>query len=286
MVQSKEERKARAKLRSQTPEYKIKKKEYSQRSERKEYDKLRNQKPERKARAKLRSQTPEAIARRKELRARPDVKAKRKEQRQTPKARAKRKEYLKTYLPSPETTVRKNERESTPEFKAKRKEYLKKYHASPEARAKRKENDSRPENVLKRKESNARPERKAYMTARALTPEFRAQIKKGQDDMRLKVLEFYSKHLSKSNIPCCNCCGENSHIEFLALDHIAGKKEMDSEPELVKLGYSSTLTQRPLQRWIIDNNFPAGFQILCHNCNSAKGFLKNNNECPMKGKPH
>ena len=56
---------------------------------------------------------------------------------------------------------------------------------------------------------------------------------------RLKVLQYYSKHLSNSNIPCCNCCGEDSHIEFLTIDHIAGKQEMNTEPELKELKYIS-----------------------------------------------
>ena len=59
-----------------------------------------------------------------------------------------------------------------------------------------------------------------------------------------------SKHLSKSDIPCCRCCGEKSHIEFLSLDHIAGRKEMDSEPELVKLGYSSSFKANSLSFWV------------------------------------
>ena len=105
----------------------------------------------------------------------------------------------------------------------------------------------------------------------------KAKGKERRDDRRLKILQYYSKQLSKSNIPCCRCCGENSHIEFLAIDHIAGKKEMDSESELVKLGYSSSLKLLLLQRWIIENNFPKGFQILCHNCNVAKGLY---GECP------
>ena len=95
--------------------------------------------------------------------------------------------------------------------------------------------------------------------------------------MRLKVLQTYSKRLSNSDIPCCWCCGEKSHIGFLAIDHIAGKKQMDSEPKLVELGYSSSFVSGTLLTWIIKNNFPKGFQILCHNCNQAKGFY---GKCP------
>ena len=118
-----------------------------------------------------------------------------------------------------------------------------------------------------------------------------ANQKKNRDkpeskENRLKVLQYYSKRLSKSNIPCCNCCRSNSHIEFLTVDHIAGRQEMDSKHELVKLGYSSKFLGIVLQKWIIDNNFPEGFQILCQNCNMAKGMKKNNNKCPLENKPH
>ena len=96
----------------------------------------------------------------------------------------------------------------------------------------------------------------------------------------MKILQTYSKRLSNSDIPCCRCCGESNHIEFLAIDHIAGRKKMDSEPELVKLGYSSKFkTSNSLLLWLTKNNFPKGFQILCHNCNFAKGHSKDN-KCP------
>ena len=55
---------------------------------------------------------------------------------------------------------------------------------------------------------------------------------------------------------------------------------MDSEPELVRMGYSSELDGLDLVNWITRNDFPEGFQILCHNCNHAKGMKKNNNMCP------
>ena len=102
----------------------------------------------------------------------------------------------------------------------------------------------------------------------------------------MKILLEYSKRLSKSDIPCCNCCKTSSHVDFLAIDHIAGKKEMDSEPVLLELGYSSKLETGGLTDFIIKNNFPEGFQILCTNCNFAKGMKKNKNKCPLEGKPH
>jgi len=106
---------------------------------------------------------------------------------------------------------------------------------------------------------------------------------KGKKAIQLKVLKHFSKLHSNSYIPCCRCCGLNDHTDFLAVDHIQGKKQMDSIPELKKLGYSSE--DQELFKWIIDNNYLSDlkteyFQILCHNCNQAKAFLKNKNKCP------
>jgi hypothetical protein len=141
------------------------------------------------------------------------------------------------------------------------------------------------ERKAKRKEYNSRPEVKAKKS----THEYKAYLKKYQkkdDGQRLKILQVYSKRLSNSDIPCCNCCGLNDHLDFLALDHIIGKKQMDSIPELVAIGYSSQMGTKELFSWIIDNDFPDGFQILCHNCNFAKGYPRNNGKCPLENKLH
>ena len=199
-----------------------------------------------------------------------------------------------------------------PENKAKRKAYAqsdkgkdmsRKYTERPEVKARQKARQSRPENIKKEKARRATPENKAkekiyfkeYFQrpevkkrdkARYQTPEIKSKKKDIRNILRLKVLQYYSKHLSNSDIPCCVCCGLNSHLDFLAIDHVAGKTQMDSEPELLKLGYSSKFQSNQLLNWIVDNNFPKGFQVLCTGCNFAKGMKKNNNKCPMEGKPH
>lgn len=58
----------------------------------------------------------------------------------------------------------------------------------------------------------------------------------------------------------CACCGENRY-EFLAIDHLSGggrnhRKEIGAK----------------IERWIIKNDFPEGFRILCHNCNQSLGL--------------
>lgn len=76
---------------------------------------------------------------------------------------------------------------------------------------------------------------------------------------RLEVLEHYG-----GNPPKCACCGEST-IQFLALDHINGHTK--GEPR----------GGRPIYTWLRKKGFPSGFQILCHNCNLAKGFY---GKCP------
>lgn len=75
---------------------------------------------------------------------------------------------------------------------------------------------------------------------------------------REKVLEHYGGK--------CVCCGETAQ-EFLAVDHIDGNGRQHRK----SIG---TIT---IYTWLIRNNFPSGFQILCHNCNYAKHFYK---QCP------
>ena len=202
----------------------------------------------------------------------------------TEEEKAKAREYKQKYRSKPEVIAKEKARKQTPEYKAKKKEQDKKYRSKPEVKIKIQEYKQTPEYKAKAKkhakEYNARPEVKAMYWEIRNTPESLANAKNERNTNRLKILQHYSKLLSNSNIPCCNCCGENSHVDFLAIDHIAGKRQMDSEPELKKLKYSSKLRNQNLHRWIIKNNFPEGFQILCTNCNFAKGMTKNNNICP------
>jgi len=191
-----------------------------------------------------------------------------------------RKAQKKEYESRPEVKARKKMLKGSPEYKAKAKVYSQK----PEVKAKAKKYRQSVVAKEKVKEYLARPEIKAKTKARQSQPEYRKKINKIRMETRFNVLLYYSKHLSNSDIPCCNCCGENFDEDFLAVDHIRGRREMDSEPALVKLGYSSKLVGKMLQSWIMKNNFPEGFQILCANCNTAKGMRKNNNQCPHEKK--
>lgn len=70
----------------------------------------------------------------------------------------------------------------------------------------------------------------------------------------------------------CVCCGE-SIFEFLAIDHVngGGRKHVQS------LTPSKSSSNMILYRYIQKQGYPKDFQILCHNCNSAKGYY---GKCP------
>ncbi len=66
----------------------------------------------------------------------------------------------------------------------------------------------------------------------------------------------------------CVCCGETTD-EFLTIDHING----DGKEQRGKMNTVQHLS------WIIKQGFPYDLQLLCFNCNCAKGFF---GECPHK----
>ena len=75
---------------------------------------------------------------------------------------------------------------------------------------------------------------------------------------RIMCIEHYSGGSNQ-----CGCCGENK-IEFLAIDHINGGGRKHQKE--IKSKYAS------LAIFLFRNNFPSGFRILCHNCNSSLGY--------------
>jgi hypothetical protein len=148
------------------------------------------------------------------------------------------------------------------ERKAEKRKYDREYSSRPEVKAKEKERRQRPEN---------KEYMKKYHDVWDSKPENKKKRRQYDKDLRLKICSVYSKRHSNSDIPCCRCCGENTDIRFLAVDHIDGRKNLPKEQQ--------NLDGDHLISWLKQNNCPEGYQILCHNCNSAKGHSKNN-KCP------
>ena len=83
--------------------------------------------------------------------------------------------------------------------------------------------------------------------------------------LKMVVLEHYG-----GNPPKCACCGEDTS-EFLELDHINN----GGNEQRRKIGWGTRF-----YLWIVRNNFPSGFQVLCANCN--QGRRRNHGVCPHK----
>jgi hypothetical protein len=67
----------------------------------------------------------------------------------------------------------------------------------------------------------------------------------------------------------CSCCGETEY-NFLAIDHVNGLTELELS--------EGRMFGDKLHRFLVKNNFPSEFQVLCHNCNMGRRF--NGNRCP------
>jgi hypothetical protein len=90
-----------------------------------------------------------------------------------------------------------------------------------------------------------------------------------------KILNWIKTHFKRErwvvlihyggNPPKCACCGEMRY-EFLAIDHIHGGGIRHAKEIGIKTG------GRRMYHWLIKNNFPDGFRVLCHNCNLSMGF--------------
>jgi hypothetical protein len=117
--------------------------------------------------------------------------------------------------------------------------------------------------------SSQKLSKKRYREKLKNDPErYERTLEKGRVTMRalnqkrkLKVLTHYGLK--------CKCCGE-SEIKFLTIHHMNN----DGKEHRKIIGNGS-----PIYRWLIENDFPSGFQVLCMNCNWAKGIY---GECPHK----
>lgn len=87
-----------------------------------------------------------------------------------------------------------------------------------------------------------------------------------EDRQRLRRLAF-AAYATDGQVKCA-CCGENQE-KFLSIDHINGggtKERRDN-------GGGGHFLYRRLKKL----SYPAGFQLLCYNCNFSKGVW---GKCP------
>ena len=116
---------------------------------------------------------------------------------------------------------------------------------------------------LKNKEKVHRWQKKWYQLHRK---EHLERNKKFALKLKMEVFTKYS-----NGKPKCTCCGEKELV-FLTMDHKDGRK---------KINHGSDMFGLKLLRWTKKNNFPDVLQVLCWNCNSAKGLY---GRCPHETK--
>jgi len=75
---------------------------------------------------------------------------------------------------------------------------------------------------------------------------------------KIIVYQYYTDGFMK-----CAKCGFDSNIDALTVDHINNNGNEHRKNE-------NFTSPKDLYRWLIKNNFPDGFQILCFNCNCVK----------------
>lgn len=92
--------------------------------------------------------------------------------------------------------------------------------------------------------------------------EYADYYKKYHDKLKQQIFDHYGW--------TCVCCGETI-LRFLTIDHMNNNGKQHRK----EVGGGNYL-----YRWLINNKFPEGFQILCFNCNS--GRAANGGICPHK----
>lgn len=71
----------------------------------------------------------------------------------------------------------------------------------------------------------------------------------------------------------CACCGETERL-FLTIDHVFNDGAAWRRDNF----RNSKAAGRRTYHWLVKHNFPAGFQVLCMNCNFGKRM--NHGTCP------
>lgn len=96
-----------------------------------------------------------------------------------------------------------------------------------------------------------------------------AYMKKYNLKLKRQVMDAYGG--------CCACCGE-AELVFLTIDHIEGDGAEHRRQIAAAKGNNWGQAGSPTYRWLRDNYFPEGFQVLCANCNCGKQW--NGGVCP------
>jgi len=88
-------------------------------------------------------------------------------------------------------------------------------------------------------------------------PYYQNYFKNKNRKLKSKVINYYSNSILK-----CKTCGEE-RLQVLTIDHINGGGTQHRE----KVGRGSDFYY-----WLVKNDYPSGYQVLCMNCNWLKRY--------------
>lgn len=108
-----------------------------------------------------------------------------------------------------------------------------------------------------------------YRRVKRLCPQFRERVKK--EARRYYKRDAETTKLAVVNVltggeGTCRWCGQGD-IDVLCVDHV----ENNGKQHAKECGYRGGMY---LYKWLIKNDYPPGFQILCYNCNAKKEALR------------
>lgn len=117
------------------------------------------------------------------------------------------------------------------------------------------------------KEFTGSMDQRRYCSPECRDAALKVKIDAARLEQRIAALRAYAGGVE----PACACCGESA-LAFLALDHVNGGGHKQRQ----ELGGGGFYV------WLRKNNYPEGFQVLCHNCNLGRQL--NGGTCPhMEG---
>ena len=117
------------------------------------------------------------------------------------------------------------------------------------------------EEKQRQKQYNSKHKRKRNQYLKQYRIEHYEELRQYHKQLREKYKKLVFEHYGAF----CVCCGLNDS-RFLSIDHVNGGGRKHRK----EIG-------RHIYVWLVKNKFPVGFQVLCHNCNQAKGIY---GECP------
>lgn len=117
--------------------------------------------------------------------------------------------------------------------------------------------------------------KRAYHHRKRTNPEWvNSERKRGREYWQLLRREVIKAYGGMK----CKCCGEVEE-QFLTIDHINNDGASHRRAIGGKNGNGKGMGARTW-KWLKDNNYPKGFQVLCMNCNLGKS--RNKGICPHK----